>query len=637
MLQSRDDDRIDGIWVQRVGDELADHLEWLFGQIDEDDTSACLSLRADGGDEAVVAFAEGGVATLDVSAFGHLLKGLGQQSCTELREEGVVALMFDDGDEAHHWVGFLDSRRGAVKGGGVDEICPVHQLVEVRLESKAVDGRFVDEFGAGREVCVEDETVALGCALVEVLAVRVVGEGGAVVVEIPIHLVGGGETVVEDGVQLAGEVLRSCCLLVHTVATRTIAECQPVPLEVLQEAAENDGTAEPVETVSVGSHEDLHVGERTTCLTACVHLGPSPWSPVRVAPEVTIPFVAQITQLRRMQDEQNAMRPVVLCADRLPVGIADLPDPPQRLYLWGRMPPRPWVAVVGTRRASDGALAYTRQLSAELTRAGATVVSGGAQGIDAAAHEGALDAGGCTVIVAPSSFEKPYPAAHADLFQRVVDRGGGVLSEHGRGVSAKRHVFFARNAIMVACSSAVVLMEAPFRSGARNATQWARRLKRALFVVPHPPWHSAGRGNITELQLGGRPLASHRDVLKLLARAGHPLITTGPPCVQPSLWEDGGSAHSPARGAGSTAHASTRAPLVGALGSEPGEAMTDTQPNATGDVDVVLAALSARDFVQLDTLCECTGLSASHVQQQLTHWVLDGTVEVGASGYRRAR
>jgi DNA processing protein len=79
-----------------------------------------------------------------------------------------------------------------------------------------------------------------------------------------------------------------------------------------------------------------------------------------------------------------------------------------------------------------------------------------------------------------------------------------------------RHRFFRRNELLVAMSSAVVVVEAPLRSGARNAAQWARRLSKALFVVPAPPWNTRGGGCIAELKLGARPLFNHKDVLRLL-------------------------------------------------------------------------------------------------------------------------
>ncbi len=295
------------------------------------------------------------------------------------------------------------------------------------------------------------------------------------------------------------------------------------------------------------------------------------------------------------------------------------------MFLWGRLPPRPWVAVVGTRRASDAALDFTRLLCRQLCGAGVTVSSGGAQGIDAAAHEGALEAGGSTVVIAPSSYERPYPAAHAELFQRIIDAGGAVLSEHERGVAARRHVFFARNAILAASCSALVLVEAPFRSGARNATLWARRLGRPVFVVPHPPWHTAGRGCITELVLGGRPLASYRDVTSALTDAGHVLVPGGaqPTVLQGELWPVGEDPGRPAAEASAQQARSGDDEQADECGLDASDSLRQLLPNEA--------------FASLDSLCERSGLATAVVQQRLTRWVLAGCVEVGALGYRRTR
>lgn len=211
---------------------------------------------------------------------------------------------------------------------------------------------------------------------------------------------------------------------------------------------------------------------------------------------------------------------LVLEGERLPPRLADLPKPPAQLYLHGELPRGPAVAIVGTRSASAPGLAFTRQLAAELAAAGVAVLSGGAEGIDSAAHEGALDVGGVSVVVAPAGLEHPFPEQNGALFRRVLAGGGAYLSLCPEDAPATRGIFFARNACLVALAHAVVVTETPFRSGARNAAKWARQLGRALFVVPHSPWHPQGGGAVLELRLGARPLDRARDVLRLLDAAG---------------------------------------------------------------------------------------------------------------------
>jgi DNA processing protein len=201
----------------------------------------------------------------------------------------------------------------------------------------------------------------------------------------------------------------------------------------------------------------------------------------------------------------------------LPVGLSDLTEPPERVFVRGVLPRGPRVGIVGTRHPSQEAADYARELARHLAERGVAIVSGGAEGIDAAAHEGALDVGGVTVVVAPSSWDAPFPKQHAELFERIVAGGGAHLSAFESGVVARRHQFFLRNSMLVALSHVLVVAEAPLRSGARNAARWARELGRPCFVVPSAPWNPRGLGGIQELQFGARALAAPGDILRCLS------------------------------------------------------------------------------------------------------------------------
>jgi DNA processing protein len=204
----------------------------------------------------------------------------------------------------------------------------------------------------------------------------------------------------------------------------------------------------------------------------------------------------------------------------LPPRLADLAKPPLRLYLHGELPRGPAVAIVGTRHASREGARFTRRLASELAAAGVAVLSGGAKGIDTAAHVGALQAGGVTVVVAPAGLSCPFPSKNAELFRRIVDAGGAYLSLVPDEVPATQPIFFARNACLAALAHAVVMTETPVRSGTKNAAKWARRLGRPLFVVPHSPWRWQGAGCVRELRLGAQPLDRAKDVLRILEAAG---------------------------------------------------------------------------------------------------------------------
>jgi DNA processing protein len=174
------------------------------------------------------------------------------------------------------------------------------------------------------------------------------------------------------------------------------------------------------------------------------------------------------------------------------------------------------VAIVGTRQASAEAIVYARKLAAELSQLGIEIWSGGAEGIDAAAHEGGLAGGGRTVVVLPSGLERPFPATNRELFDRVLAEGGAFVSGFQDVTMPTRAQFFRRNKILAACVPAVVVVQCPVQSGARNAAKAARQLGRKVGIVLSPPWEPAGAGCIVELRLGATPIVRARDVLDLL-------------------------------------------------------------------------------------------------------------------------
>jgi DNA processing protein len=134
---------------------------------------------------------------------------------------------------------------------------------------------------------------------------------------------------------------------------------------------------------------------------------------------------------------------------------------------------RPCVAIVGTRAATRYGRRIAREFAAELGAAGCCIVSGLALGIDAAAHEGALEAGAPTVGVLGSGHDRFFPERNRALAERIVEAGGAVLSPFEPQHPALAHQFLQRNGIVAALADAVVVIEAPARSGALNTASWA--------------------------------------------------------------------------------------------------------------------------------------------------------------------
>jgi DNA processing protein len=176
------------------------------------------------------------------------------------------------------------------------------------------------------------------------------------------------------------------------------------------------------------------------------------------------------------------------------LGAAD-PRPPV-LYVAGdpASMAAPCVAVVGTRRASGYGRSAAAEIAEELARAGVTVVSGLALGIDGAAHEAAVTTGGRSVAVLPSPLDRIYPPRHRSLAARLVATGGALVSELAPGAAPGKPDFARRNRIIAGLARAVVVVEAPDRSGALLTVAAAIDHGREVFAVPGPIDAIASRG-----------------------------------------------------------------------------------------------------------------------------------------------
>jgi DNA processing protein len=185
-----------------------------------------------------------------------------------------------------------------------------------------------------------------------------------------------------------------------------------------------------------------------------------------------------------------------------------MPDPPASITLkGGPLEASSTVAVVGSRRACDDAVSFARTLANALVRAGSVVVSGGALGVDAAAHEGALSAGGRTWAVAGTGHAHCFPSEHAALFERI-GAGPGAMVWPFAPDYRHRSGFPSRNRVLVALSDAVVIVQAGEQSGALNAASCAVKLGKPLWVVPAFPWAVDFEGSLRLLDEGARPLTS---------------------------------------------------------------------------------------------------------------------------------
>lgn len=176
-------------------------------------------------------------------------------------------------------------------------------------------------------------------------------------------------------------------------------------------------------------------------------------------------------------------------------------------------------AVVGTRAATAYGEQVAGELAAGLARRDVAVVSGGAYGIDGAAHRAALDCDGITVAVLAGGIDVPYPSGHTALLHRIGQHGL-LFTEYAPGIRPARHRFLTRNRLVAAMAGAAVVVEASLRSGAANTAAWARALGRVVAAVPGPITSSASAGCHALLRNGAELVTRADHVVELVGHIG---------------------------------------------------------------------------------------------------------------------
>jgi DNA processing protein len=181
------------------------------------------------------------------------------------------------------------------------------------------------------------------------------------------------------------------------------------------------------------------------------------------------------------------------------------------------------VAIVGSRRPSPYGEAVAEQLAMELARAGVVVISGLALGIDAAAHRGALNAGGVTVAVLGTGVDVIYPSSHTVLAEAIVTGGGALVSQFPDGTAPRRHNFPARNYTIAQLADVVVVVEAAEGSGALITAEAALDLHKEVMAVPGSVFSPLSVGTHGLLRDGAGLVQNARDVMVALELGGEVL------------------------------------------------------------------------------------------------------------------
>lgn len=215
------------------------------------------------------------------------------------------------------------------------------------------------------------------------------------------------------------------------------------------------------------------------------------------------------------------MRVIERGGHEYPEALLRLQDPPSRLHIAGVLPTEPAVAVVGSRRCTRYGATLARDMAASIARAGWTVVSGLARGIDTAAHLGALDGGGPTVAVLGCGIGRWYPASNRQLGERIVE-SGAVVSEYPPGTDPAPWRFPARNRIIVGLSVAVVVVEAAEKSGALITARLAMERGIEVFAVPGDLDRETSRGTNRLIADGAHPIIARSELVEALERVAGP-------------------------------------------------------------------------------------------------------------------
>lgn len=304
-----------------------------------------------------------------------------------------------------------------------------------------------------------------------------------------------------------------------------------------------------------------------------------------------------LAEKARMLDEikEKRMALVLRGDESYPSLLGQIAHPPHLLYVYGRdeLSDRFPVAVVGTRRASAYGLTHTRRIAAELARAGVSVVSGMALGVDAAAHTGALDAQGRTVAVLGSALDKPYPQENEPLMRRILESGGSVVSEYPPGTAPTKYSFLQRNRIIAGMSLGTLVTEGPRRSGALNTATRTIENGREVFALPGSVDSTGSQLPHMLIADGARLITGAADILSALV-------------IEPK-----------------------DTPKAAQAAVAPMEEPKPQKPHIPGGLDetqrAVCAALLAGE-ADFDALCAASGLESDELGALLIEMEMDGLV-----------
>jgi DNA processing protein len=252
----------------------------------------------------------------------------------------------------------------------------------------------------------------------------------------------------------------------------------------------------------------------------------------RVRAAIAVPAEDRFEQLATA-----GIQPLFCGEDHYPQQLAALPDAPDVLFVRGRLPARPGVAVVGARRSTSYGRRIAERYGSAIAEAGWPLVSGLARGIDGAAHRGTTAAGGIGVAVLGSGVDVMYPREHDDLAHRLIECGGAVASESPPGTPPEGWRFPPRNRVISGLAGVVVIVEATVKGGALITAEAALRQDRAIFAVPGDVGRATSEGCNLLIRDGAYPVLDEKDLVESLELALGPRPRANEPVESSSLDE----------------------------------------------------------------------------------------------------
>jgi DNA processing protein len=220
--------------------------------------------------------------------------------------------------------------------------------------------------------------------------------------------------------------------------------------------------------------------------------------------------------------EQQHIHVLVYGTPTYPQGLCRLSTPPPLLYIWSpdnpQWQPQRAVALVGTRQPDRRGVRLTEELTEALVHSGFGIISGGALGIDTAAHTAALRTNGQTIAIVATGVDRVYPPQNRELYRHIRQSGGAIVSEHPPGTMPEKGFFPQRNRLIAAMSEAVVVVQCRAQSGALNTATHARKLDIPVMTLPGRPREELAAGPHKLLREGALLVETGQEVASLLQK-----------------------------------------------------------------------------------------------------------------------